>query len=685
MFCLFAWRHLAPTQITVNVETSRVLNTFRPDTAFGAGVDGKEKGEIDRIYTPHNVREMQSAGLASLSYRLRTELAVDAFHWNPVGVWSEGAKKQGYWTSSDVLGAPILKCNGYHLPRRGNTTDQANDDGYSRIDDGDRNSFWKSNPYLDRVYTNDPDWLHPQWIVIDLGEGHYLDTLKISWANPYAKALRIDYSDGPITPVMDEGSPGVWRTFPNGVIKHSVGGDQTITLGFVPQKIRFVRMMLRNSSYTSEDPKSTDRRDKMGFAVREIGLGKLENGRFTDYIVHRPDKSQSHIFTSSTDPWHREIDLDSQVEQPGFDRIFAGPLTNNRPILVPVPILYDTPENAAAEVRYLKRRGYSIRGFELGEEPDGQYITPEHFGALYHLFAKQIRKVDKDVHLGGPSFQSPEIDVLGWPDEERKKLWLQGFVDYLQGKRSLRNFQFLSFEWYPFDDMTQDVQSQLISAPTMLSTAFTRLKSVDYVRRIPWFITEYGYSAHAGPPEIDIPGAILNLDIVGKFLELGGTAAYLFGYEPTTPYESPSGLIGNLMMLQADESGAAKYKLPTYYAARLMTQEWCLPGSGIHKFLNSRILGSPDRDVCSYAVKRPDGRVSIILLNKNFQKTADANIRINGKAIKNYRITQYGRSQYQWKNAGIEGYPLKSLPPVSRVQSGSVQVPPQTICVITSN
>jgi len=71
-------------------------------------------------------------------------------------------------------------------------------------------------------------------------------------------------------------------------------------------------------------------------------------------------------------------------------------------MLIPVAVLYDTPENAAAEIKYLTARGYPIERVELGEEPDGQFVKPEHYAALFVQFHKKLHQINPGLQFGGP-------------------------------------------------------------------------------------------------------------------------------------------------------------------------------------------------------------------------------------------------------------------------------------------
>ena len=340
-------------------------------------------------------------------------------------------------------------------------------------------------------------------------------------------------------------------------------------------------------------------------------------------------RKQTIVHVSSTDPWHRQTDQDNEIEQVGLDRIYQTGLTNNLPMLLPTGLLYDTPENAANEIRYLRARGYKFDQVELSEEPDGQYVMPEDFGALYIQFAEAIHGVDAALKLGGPSFQEVLPDRSGRAFRTDNGEWIRRFLDYLKRRGRANDYSFFSFEWYPFDDVCAPLAPQLALAPRMLEDSLKEMESRGVSRNIPWIISEYGYSAFAGRAEISIEGALLNADIVGKFLTLGGDQVFLFGYTPAEMLRELPCTTGNNMLFSMYENGNIKHRFATYFGARLLTQEWLKPGDEEHELYSAK---SDVRDVSgnelitAYAVHRPDGPWSVLLINKDPKRAFDANL-----------------------------------------------------------
>jgi hypothetical protein len=649
-----------PGQITVvkiSFKPGQPVRRFDPSYAFGAAIDGHEKGEVDQMLSRENVSEMLTAGLKPISYRLRTELAGEAWHWNPKGTWTES--NSGYWISNGKPGSGDLSLSyGYRLPRRGNTFDQANRDDYSRLDDGDSKTFWKSNPYLDQHFTGQPNATLPQWIVIDLGKKKLINVIRLNWAKPFATAYEVQFGDFPDIFEVFQAGPDQWHTFPNGALQTQSGGDVDVRLCDEPIAARFIRVLLKESSGDSNF-KSKDIRAHVGYAMREIFVGTLDSGhRFHDEVSHATDNAvQSAIYVSSTDPWHRAKDKDPRVEQAGFDRIFKSGLTNQLPMLTPVAVFYDTPENAAAELSYLRARGYPVNQMELGEEPDGQFATPEDYGALYIQFAKALHAVDPNIKLGGPSYQ----DI-----EEGKDDWHRRFVAYLSRRGHLDDYTFSSFEWYPFDDVCQPTGPQLKESPQMLTEQLTAMRSADPRDGVPWIITEYGYSAYGARPEINIEGALLNADAVGKFLMLGGEQAFLYGYEPNEILGEAKCSQGNNMLFMIGNDGRIAYRMPTYYAAVLLTHEWTNPGGGPHELYQAT---ADDPLISVYATMRPDRLWSVLLVNRDPDHAREVKIEFDcpecneskaGYSHGEVDVYQYSRNQYQ---LGDDFVPRKDLPP----------------------
>ena len=697
-----------PLVISATVSADHPVNRLVPTEALGAGVDGHEKGECAPMFTDKNITEMLSAGLGPLTYRLRTELGGEVWHWNPRGTWSNPVRNCGYWTSDDSLGEPINVSYGYRLPRRGNTIDQANDDDHSRIADGDANSFWKSNPYLDSHFTGESEDAHPQWVVIDLGAPKLVNTIRIHWGTPYATQYRVEYWPGDDPMHLQPDDDDDWQPFANGKIDDAHGGSELVELTERPRAVQFVRILMSRSSHIAAQS-SDDIRDSLGFAIREIDLGKMgKNGRFHDHVRHAPDRHrQTIVYASSTDPWHRAEDLDPSTEQPGLDFVLRSKLTNNLPVLVAVGVLYDTPENAAAEVRYLLRRNYSLEGIELGEEPDGQWVSPEDYAALYAGVARRLAELKSPLKIGGPSLQNFEDQLLTWADASGNRSWMNRFLEYIRGAKV--RFDFLSFEFYPFDNICADAAPHLLEIPERLGAMMASLRKDGVSADIPWFMTEYGYSVFAGRPEVDIEGALFNADTIGAFLSLGGAKPYLYGYEPNYLQDELKCSWGNLMMLQLIPKSDQLNRLSTYYAAQLLTKEWMQPVNEQHEMFTVTInetktsvhharsatalqAGGVTRPtVTAYAVRRPDRQWALLAINKDPKRAAQLNVEFNLPGaeqplsfVGQVEVIQFSRQQYAWRDDGPNGHPIRSLPPAqfTREASASYQLPPYSLTVL---
>jgi len=650
---LFAPLLLATTLI---IDRAHVAARFDPRAALGATIDVHDEGETAKIFTPPNVEAMLSAGFQPLSYRLATELCGEAWHWNPRGTWSDAVRQQGYWTSSDESTEPIDISYGYRLPRRGNTIDQSRNSDWSRIDDGDRSTFWKSNPYLgDR----------PQWVVVDLGARRRVDWIRIAWGEPHAVEYSIQYWTG--VDAINDPNKGEWIT----VGEVQCGTDTLVCAAQagvpVPHMVaRYVRIYMTRSSHTGggDDP-----RDRVGFAVAEISVGRGD----VDYVRHAPSHDQTVIWVSSTDPWHRASDIDRTLEQPGFDTIFRSGLTRGLPMLTPVAMLYGVPEDAAAEIRFLRRRGYAFSQIEMGEEPDGQNIAPEDYAELYMRWADAVHAADPSLRLGGPAFQSTRDFTAFWPDERGRTSWIGRFVDALRARGRLADFAFFSFEWYPFDDVCGSPQQQLLEAPRILERVLQRWRTEGAPTDIPWLATEYGWSSYAAEAEVDLPAALFNAEFVAQFLSEGGGAAYFYGYEPqplNRERRCPSW--GNLTLFLGDRDRKIRAKLATYFAAQLVMHEWLQPG-GMHDLHSVR--GTTDF-VRAFAVQRPNGTWAMLIINKDSRQAH--RVSIAGEL----HVVQYSRAQYEWHAAGENGRPIRDEPPRRYEARDEVTLPPWSITVV---
>jgi F5/8 type C domain len=671
--CTFCVGKFVPAQ-TVRVDTTaaHTLN-FDPDQALGSSMDILSTSQMDKVYSAPILKESLSAGWGPITYRQNTELTIAAWHWNGNGTWSDAVHQSGYFTGSAEPKEFLRNSFGYSLPHRGRTRSDAGERKYSRLTDGDTATYWKSNPYLAQKFTGESDALHPQWIVIDFATPQEISAMRIAWANPYAKKYTVQYWAG--ENAMGKPTAGVWTLFPGGEVQDGKGGTAPLKLSDAPIKARFLRIWMTESSNTCDTHGSDDPRNCVGYAVNEIYAGNFTTtGEFIDLIAHVPGQNQTATIVSSIDPWHTAADIEPSRDQTGFDLFFTSGITNKLPAMIPVSMLYGTPEDSAAELAYLEKRGYAISYVEMGEEPDGKNTVPEDYGALYLQWAAALHRVDPKLRLGGPVFEGVNEDIKVWPDAEGRTSWLGRFIYYLKAHGRMSDLSFVSFEHYPFPPC-EITWTDLYREPELVRHILQVWREDGVPENVPLMITESNVSWALTQPMADIFAALWLADNAGAFLANAGPGG-VFYHSPIQPEPLRSGChgystYGNFV---ANEKLEIQQHASQYFASQMINLEWVKHGAGIHQLFPAEADVKDNAGqtlVTTYAVKRPNGEWSLMIVNKDPSNAHAVKIEFAeaGKPAGHLlgQVTQvtFGADQYVWHPEGPNSHADPDGPPLT--------------------
>lgn len=642
VFCGTVFRvqaQTAPPAVTVHVDVTptHVLNTINPDTATGAWMDDLSKAQVDNLSKPETIQAVKNLGWGSITMRNNSELRLAAWHWNENGMWSDPATKSGYFTGSAELGEPIHYGYTYSLPHRDFIT--SGDAGFSV----GFQSYWKSNPYLTSHFTGESDALHPQWVVIDMGIARAVNAIHIQWVNPYAVTYVVQYWIGDNNALdWDMGPNGVWKAFPKGEVNNGTGGDVHLKLSDDAITARFVRVLMSKSSGTCDTHGAGDIRNCVGYALQTLSAGTI-NAAGTYSIVYptngvepRPGMGRQpgvvnafpgsaadiggSFSASSIDPWHEAGNLITGGHDMynGMDNFFTSGLTMGHAALVPVTVIYGTPQDAANEVAYIHKRGYPVAGIEIGEECDGKHTMPEDYGTLFCQWADAIHKLTPDAKLGGPVFEGVDKDITLWVDNQGRTSWMARFIDYLKAHGHLQDLAFMSFEHYPFlqNGFSPPYEwDTLYMEPGIMKHVVHMWREDGVPRDVPLIISESGIIA--GEEKSGYMGAtgeaIWECDAFGTFFAQGGTAFF----RPAINDGASGGPWGS----GGGPDGGGTYGTPQYTPftpAHIINFEWLQKGAGPNQIFPAsadRTDAAGHMVITSYAVQRPDGNWSIMLVN----------------------------------------------------------------------
>jgi hypothetical protein len=678
--------------VHVDATPGHAINSFDPDSALGSSIDVLSHDGIDRVYTPHIIQESLSAGWGPITYRNNSELRMAAWHWTENGTWSDPVHKSGYFTGSTELKEPLRYILSYALPHRGFSTSG------DRPLQGPNLSYWKSNPYLTSKFTGESDALHPQWVVVDLQAEKPVNAIRIAWASPYATTYSVEYWVGKRALDFDEGPQGEWKTFSAGAINNAQGGTVNLKLADAPITTQYMRVLMTESSNTCDLHGSDDIRNCVGYAIQAIRVGTVDSsGAFAEVEKNMADRPTTYS-SSSIDPWHSAADVNATgaYQHTGFDLFFTSGLTNNLPAMIPVTMLYGTPDDAAAEIAYMEKRGYPIGYIELGEEPDGKHAMPEDYAALYIQWAAAIHKVDPKLKLGGPIFEGVNEDIRVWPDAQGRISWMGRFIDYLKAHGRISDLAFVSFEHYPFEACTITWKT-LYTEPRLMKHILEVWRDDGVPREVPLMVTENHLASELTGPMTTIFAALWLADNVGSFFEGGGAAFYHSPIQPQGIQKTCLGWASWSNFVADDGYSDQGYDIKgytsPYFAAHMINLEWVQHRSGVHHMFPSSIdfnsNDSKSKDiedadgnvlVTSYAVHRPDGNWSLMLVNRDENNPHTVRVQFEDSKSKQdvsfsgpVTFVTFGSEQYVWINDGPNSHADPDHAPIASTVEASSQ------------
>lgn len=684
-----------PSQ-TVHVDTTpEKAIAFDPDKAMGTSMDILMARDMDAVFSEPIKKAGLSAGWGPITYRQNTELTYDAWHWNPNGAWSDAAHKNGYFVGSAEPTEQLTHSYGYRIAHRGTTRSDSGQDEYSRITDGDPATYWKSNPYLSSRFTGEPDSAHPQWVVIEFPRPTDIDAVQIAWANPYATQYAVEYWNGAPGP-LDKPLGGTWVKFPQGEITGGNGGSHVLRLADRPVNTRFLRIWMTASSNTCDSHGSADPRNCVGYAISEISAGNFNSlGQFVDLVMHAPDQTQTVTQISSVDPWHTDAGIVPQRVQAGFDLFFQSGYTNHLPAMIPVAMFYSTPEDSAAQIAYIERRGYPIGFVEMSEEPDGNNMLPEDYAALYLQWATALHKVDPKLKLGGPVFTGENEDIKVWPDAQGRTSWLGRFLDDLKAHGRMNDLAFVSFEHYPYEPC-QVNWIDLYREPQLVEATIKAWRDDGVPLDVPLMNTESNLSWSLTDPMQDLFAGLWLADSVGDFLtHAGPNAAYYHSPVQPEPLRSGCGAWGTYGNFVANEKLEISGYTAQYFAGQLLNLDWVKHGAGVHQLYPAAGDLTDDAGhvlITAYAAKRPDGDWSLLIVNKDPDNSHEIKIDFdaNGQASPMHfagpvKKAVFGAAEYKWHSTGATSHADPDGPPQRTVinwKPGQITALPRASIVV---
>ena len=186
---------------------------------------------------------------------------------------------------------------------------------------------------------------------------------------------------------------------------------------------------------------------------------------------------------------------------------------------------------------------------------------------------------------------------------------------------------------------------------------------------------------HGGEAAVDIFGALWLADSFGGFLSAGGASTHYYHDLPySPPHPACANSWGTYHMFMVDDHYQIKQRTAQFFAAQMITQEWAEPKDAAHRqFLATSDVKDPEGHVLvtAYALERPDGQWSLMLINKDYDNAHP--VRVSFDSTETARPDSFSgpvtmitfvKAQYQWYPDRKRGHADPDNPPLTSTLTG---------------
>jgi hypothetical protein len=144
---------------------------------------------------------------------------------------------------------------------------------------------------------------------------------------------------------------------------------------------------------------------------------------------------------------------------------------------------------------------------------------------------------------------------------------------------------------------------------------------------------------------------------------------------------------GNLTLFASDDAHRIRFPTAAAWGARMLTHDWTAPGDRSDTLLATSVSGAPS--VSAYTLRRPDGSLALLLLNKDTRPVALWLGTARGPLTGAATVAQLSAATYRWHPRGPHGFAHPDGPPARFTTmlgaDGQVDLPARSLTVLRAH